>query len=342
MTLKQIDYLNIGLMLLALMVAFSLPFELFLFSYAVLGPLHYLTEISWLEKKQYFTNGKRDYLILVVLCLSWVALYLLVKYGFEPGSKLQVAGSKWTNHLIFIAFVAALSMVIFKKLWQKLTLIIGAVILGLVFQYFETTTYPILFSVFLPTLIHVSLFTGAFMLYGALKGRSITGVTAFIVFVICSILCFAIEYIDPNYVVSKSIQETYEGTSFNIVNYHFSELSHHVDPYTRYNLYESGFALMIQRFIAFSYTYHYLNWFSKTSIIKWNKVSKVRMRVIIVLWIASVALYLFDYVWGLTGLLLLSMLHVFLEFPLNYRSFIGIFQEFWNILKTGSFKPVKK
>jgi hypothetical protein len=26
----------------------------------------------------------------------------------------------------------------------------------------------------------------------------------------------------------------------------------------------------VQSFIAFAYTYHYLNWFSKTSIIKWN------------------------------------------------------------------------
>jgi hypothetical protein len=33
---------------------FAVPFELLLFSYAVLGPLYYLAEISWLHKKKYF------------------------------------------------------------------------------------------------------------------------------------------------------------------------------------------------------------------------------------------------------------------------------------------------
>ena len=42
----RLNYVNIGLMLLSCLVAFFVPFELFLFSYAVLGPAHYLTEIS--------------------------------------------------------------------------------------------------------------------------------------------------------------------------------------------------------------------------------------------------------------------------------------------------------
>ena len=36
------------------------------------------------------------------------------------------------------------------------------------------------------------------------------------------------------------------------------------------------------------------------------------------------ALYWMDYMLGLQWLLLLSMLHVFLEFPLNWLSFFGI------------------
>ena len=30
----------------------------------------------------------------------------------------------------------------------------------------------------------------------------------------------------------------------------------------------------VQAFLAFAYTYHYLNWFSKTLIIKWHQVAK--------------------------------------------------------------------
>jgi hypothetical protein len=79
------------------------------------------------------------------------------------------------------------------------------------------------------------------------------------------------------------------------------------------------------RLIAFAYTYHYLNWFSKTSVIKWHEVSKKWLITIFIAWVASVGLYFYDYIVGLKALLLLSMLHVFLEFPLNFRSVQGIF-----------------
>src|SRR6476620_636665 len=55
----QVNYLNIALMIVSCLLAFRFPFELFLFSYAILGPLHYLTEISWLHERKYFTEDKR-------------------------------------------------------------------------------------------------------------------------------------------------------------------------------------------------------------------------------------------------------------------------------------------
>ena len=85
----------------------------------------------------------------------------------------------------------------------------------------------------------------------------------------------------------------------------------------------AGYSVM--RLIAFAYTYHYLNWFSKTSVIKWHEVSKKWLVTVFIAWVASVGLYFYDYMVGLKALLLLSMLHVFLEFPLNFRSVQGIF-----------------
>ena len=81
------------------------------------------------------------------------------------------------------------------------------------------------------------------------------------------------------------------------------------------------------RFIAFAYTYHYLNWFSKTSVIKWHQVPKKRLIVIGALWIAAVGFYLYNYSWGFNVLFLLSFLHVFLEFPLNHVTMVGIIKE---------------
>ena len=58
----KINYLNIGLMFATAVFAFFAPFETFLLAYAFLGPLHYLTEISWLHDRQYFTKGKYDFI----------------------------------------------------------------------------------------------------------------------------------------------------------------------------------------------------------------------------------------------------------------------------------------
>jgi hypothetical protein len=105
-------------------------------------------------------------------------------------------------------------------------------------------------------------------------------------------------------------------------------------------VYESQTGILIMRFIAFAYTYHYLNWFSKTEIIRWHKVPKGRFIAVIVLWIASLAVYAYNYALGLQWLFFLSFSHVLLEFPLNFTSFVGIFKETGSIIANGFTKPV--
>ncbi|MEQ1555046.1 MAG: hypothetical protein ABL929_12745, partial [Ferruginibacter sp.] len=107
-------------------------------------------------------------------------------------------------------------------------------------------------------------------------------------------------------------------------------------------VFHSQTGILLMRFIAFAYTYHYLNWFSKTEVIKWHKVPKVRLIVIIVLWFISILLYGLNYSLGLRWLYFLSFCHVLLEFPLNIVSITGIFKEIGSISKKG-FKliPIK-
>src|SRR2546423_477488 len=57
--MPRVDVVHLGLMLSALGLAYLLPFELLLIAYAVLGPAHYLTEISWLHDRQYFLSTRR-------------------------------------------------------------------------------------------------------------------------------------------------------------------------------------------------------------------------------------------------------------------------------------------
>ena len=81
----------------------------------------------------------------------------------------------------------------------------------------------------------------------------------------------------------------------------------------------SSAGILITRFIAYAYTYHYLNWFSKTSVIKWHEVSKPQLVAIFALWIIAVVLYYTDYRTGLMALYFLSFLHVVLEFRSTSR-----------------------
>ena len=71
----KINYLNIVLMIITAILAYFFPFETFLLAYAYLGPLHYLTEISWLHDRNYFSKGKYDFLILLIvgILLSYAA-----------------------------------------------------------------------------------------------------------------------------------------------------------------------------------------------------------------------------------------------------------------------------
>ncbi|MFN3940014.1 MAG: hypothetical protein ACK4IY_05470, partial [Chitinophagales bacterium] len=100
-------------------------------------------------------------------------------------------------------------------------------------------------------------------------------------------------------------------------------------------IYFSNTGILITRFIAYAYTYHYLNWFSKTSIIKWHDVPKQQLFIILTLWVLSVVLYASNYYTGLMALYFLSFLHVVLEFPLNFQSFKQIGEQLRMRLRAG-------
>ena len=55
---NHLDNANSLLVIITLALAIAIPFELFLFAYAFIGPIHYLSEIAWLDKKNYFINSK--------------------------------------------------------------------------------------------------------------------------------------------------------------------------------------------------------------------------------------------------------------------------------------------
>src|SRR5579872_4058036 len=107
-------------MLLSCLLAFIFPFQLFLFSFAVLGPLHYFTEIPWLHGKKYYTTGKYDYLMLAVLCCIIAAIhYLTINPVKQDENLIQLLSS-----LVFVAFFGALAMTTLKLQWQKIAVLV--------------------------------------------------------------------------------------------------------------------------------------------------------------------------------------------------------------------------
>lgn len=328
LTTSQINYLNVGLMIGSCVLAFAFPFELFLVSYAILGPLHYLTEISWLHDRNYFTEHRPNrqkkrahhgWLILVAVAMTALIVGLVAVEG--GGAQLS---PKWEITFVYAVFVCALLVTeIRHRTRQLITLALAAVLLGLL----ATSRFYVIAAFFLVTIIHVLIFTAGFILYGALKGKSVSGILSLLVFVLCAVSFFV--YAPAGHATGEFVRGSYR--SFNGLNAELIKLFHLGNAATSADVYQSAGGLMIMRLIAFAYTYHYLNWFSKTSIIKWHEVPKSRTAAIVAVWLGAVAFYAYDYDSGMLVLYFMSILHVMLEFPLNHRTFVAIGRQLGSI-----------
>ena len=259
------DYINIGLMLFSCGLAFVLPFELFLFSYAVLGPLHYLTEISWLHQRNYFSTGKKDYTILIVLCLL-ISLGVVFHdvfimrnkfvgvFSAETLADIMKVYSKWFPLCILSALVGSIGLVLFKKVIPKIIMFVVGIGIGYLFR--DTSFTKLLVGIFVPTLIHVYVFTALFMLYGAIKTKSIPGVVSVVVLILCALSFYFIQYVPEGFNVSEYVKNSILKTGFSSVNVTVIKIFKS-GVITQFDVFESRKGLMIQRFIAFAYTYHY-------------------------------------------------------------------------------------
>lgn len=323
-TVHKLDYMNIGLILFSMVLAFIIPFELFLFAYGVLGPLHYLTEISWLHDKNYYSTDRRDVILLVIvsLLLTIINLKIYIPFVKDLDFGQPEAVQSFTNQIIFIAFASSVFFAFIKNRMLKIAGVVLVILLSAIAEHFI-----LFFTVFLPTLVHVFLFTWLFMLYGALKNRSVPGYASVLLMVLVPFVLF---YLFPG-------KQVIPITSYGRTSYQgFQQLNQIIllkvaNPSSQENLidmvYHSSIGIALMRFIAFAYTYHYLNWFSKTKVIGWHDIPRSRAIFIVALWVISLVLYGIDYSLGFKWLFLLSFMHVMLEFPLNYISFVGIFRE---------------
>lgn len=292
----NIDQVNIVLMLLSCAVAFTIPFELVLISYAFLGPAHYLTEISWLHDRNYFTDRKWIWapltaLSFLIILLNWGGLDNADATYFLLGGALSLAA----------AFV-------FCKTWAGRGVTLAVFMAAFLVLHSVYPPFVLAMAFLLPTFIHIYVFTGLFILVGALKGKSVWGHASIAVFLLCGVSFF---FITPSTIMmSTDFIDRNLGFFDNLVDYVVSIVSFG----GRVNSHS------VLAFLSFAYTYHYLNWFSKTEVIKWHQIPRQRLLVIAALYVGSVGLYLVDFRMGFVALTFLSLTHVVLEFPLNIIS----------------------
>jgi hypothetical protein len=329
------NVLNILAMIVSLILATKIPFDLLIFSYAFLGPLHYLTEINWLEDKSFFARSKKWMWLFIpiallliippsVRALSSIDFFATALSGEGFNSFVSFLGNHYTS-LLFIAIATGVALSFTAKWYYIIPTIIVA---SLIANYsLKVENFTFIFGVFLPTLIHVYVFTALFMLYGALRSKSSLGILSFFLLALVPVIIFNLDVEPTSFVVSEYMQNAMRDSNFSGLNQYFASFFGLTDTNQTYSLL-SPVGLKIQMFIAFAYIYHYLNWFSKTSVIKWHKsFSKRRVYAIVIVYIIAIGLYIYDFRVGFIAMFFLSFLHVLLEFPLNVISVKGIGQE---------------
>jgi len=295
----------------------------------VLGPLHYLTEIKWLNDRSLFSahgkNWRCAFVVLAGLMLSYPLIKFLLLEHFQLLENVVPVSIVLSQAAVLSALSLAILMLIFndqRKLQLAFFIAAGFSLLTALLLKTQVT----LITTLLPTVIHVYLFTLLFMIYGYRKSSiksAFDGLNIALMIVVPVILVILPPLHNDFMVSSETLTNYYSSNLISVVNTISPWLSETnlVSPL-------ATAAMKVKIFLAFAYTYHYLNWFSKTSIIGWWKNSSMAQIVtVLIIWFASMGLYYYNYQLGFLALFFLSFLHVFMEFPLNVITFKELFQK---------------
>lgn len=293
-TLKQRqEWAQPALVAVSAAIAYLVPFEGLLFSYALLGPAHYLTQLNWLHDRDYFIADRGSRLLFIAVGIGGLlyALYLSRESGLHG-----------TLYMIVMVGMAVILLGRFSfAVFAALTLAVA----GAGWWLKDLPAAYVILALLLPTIIHVALFTLLFLLVGAQKRGDVAGKAT----ALCWIGAAGLVLVFP-----PDIRLLWPDW--------FTGQRRYFDAVAR-NL-GAGPDLPLDRtwaaaygLLTFAYTYHYINWFSKTELLRWHRIAPARLYPIVAIYIVSIGLYIYDYALGFAILLLLSFIHVIAELPLD-------------------------
>lgn len=289
------------------------PFEVFTLSLILIGPLHYFTEISWLDKRNYFAFSRSQFLLFIP-----VSFFITIG-GLNRASPIN----QYAVSLIFGCFVYAFFVLREPNLLKNLAVYFAAVAIAHVSGMDLQPYFIIMFAVLLPTILHVLVFTFLFIIAGVKKNPMLSGFISVAVFLGCTVLLLIINPFQNVNEPGHFYMDFYKNMAS--LNKVLSDLFHMGRINQPSEVFSGDASYRIMSLVSFAYLYHYMNWFSKTEVIGWHRVSKKRLAFIVALWIATIGLYLMDHKTGINVILCLSLLHVLLEFPLNVLSLKQVF-----------------
>src|SRR6266849_3754159 len=169
-------------MVVAGVAAVIAPFHLFLLAYAVLGPLHYLTEIAWLHDREFFAPsvGKRHAWLFLVAMTAGVLVY-----GYVASDLLGRAVSPNVEIGMFYLVFAGALVVLYVR--HPVNVVAIVAIISLALAVFAGSRVYGVAAYLLVTIIHVFVFTAAFLIQGALRANRRSGYVSSLVFIVCAV-----------------------------------------------------------------------------------------------------------------------------------------------------------
>jgi len=279
------------------------PLQVLLLAFVFLGPFHYLTEIAWLRKKQfYFAEGMISSRIYVLLAVVMAALTMLER----------------VFRVDFTVWMVGLLLLVSLSVWVRNVYAILAIGVAAVVTAFYLRTWVYFVAVMVPTLVHVFFFTWTFMVSGAFRDKRESLVKwmnpTLIVAIPLLLMLLPMHYAAPSGVWLRG-----EAASFGAIHFKLAGDLHHTMTLNTQLLNDRVVAGLLRLF-AFVYLFHYLNWFAKTELLQWHKVSRGGWSLIVLLYFYSLGVYVWNFRMGFVVSTFLSMLHVLLEFPLNWHT----------------------
>jgi hypothetical protein len=144
-----VDALNVALIAGTCVLSHIFPYQLLILSYAVLGPAHYLTQVSWLHDRRYFSGTSM--LLPVMVCIT-------VLFGLPAFAPSLM--HPWFSALLLGVAASIALMLTVPRTPGSLGLAIATAV-GLVAGATAFPRAALLVSVLLPTVAHVFVFTAS-------------------------------------------------------------------------------------------------------------------------------------------------------------------------------------